>query len=278
MTVTTGIAVLSGTATKVRKSDGTLVRLEDLSSGGGGGTDLSNYYTKGETDIRLAFKQHLLDNTAGSGSTLLTNNLLRRLQAGSNISIVEDADGNLVIASTGAGGSIPASIATFDASLVTLKVASQINQGLTVTNGLDFDIALGSEVRAHTFTSNGATTVSLNGTETSQLFCSADALGSSLIKALNRPNEQGCVVKSNTASAHIVLKNSTGQKKHQITCPWNFVHRQCERSSFVCGGHQHYSSKEPQRARVVLGDGDNVRTAALDWGHRCRNTSFNKRC
>ena len=84
MTVTTGIAVLSGTATKVRKSDGTLVRLEDL-SGDGGGSDLSNYYTKGETDIRLAFKQHLLDNAAGSGSTLLTNNLLRRLQAGSNV-------------------------------------------------------------------------------------------------------------------------------------------------------------------------------------------------
>ena len=76
MTVTTGIAVLSGTATKVRKSDGALVRLEDLSGGGG---DLSNYYTRSETDIRLAFKQHLLDNTAGSGSTLLTNNLPRRL-------------------------------------------------------------------------------------------------------------------------------------------------------------------------------------------------------
>ena len=107
---------------------------------------------------------------------------------------------------------------------------------------------------------------SLNGTETSQLYCSADALGSSLIKALNRPNEQGCIVESNTASADIVLKNSTGQKKHQVTCPWNFVHRQRERSSFVCGGHQHYSSKEPQRARVVVGDGDNVRTAALDLG------------
>ena len=140
MTVTTGIAVLSGTATKVRKSDGTLVKLEDLSGGGGG--DLTNYYTKGETDIRLAFKQHVLDDTAGSGSTLLTNNLLRRLQAGNNVTIVEDADGNLVIASTGAGGSIPASIATFDASLITLKVASQTNQGLTVTKGLDFDIAL----------------------------------------------------------------------------------------------------------------------------------------
>ena len=30
MTVTTGIAALNGTATKVRKSDGTLIKLEDL--------------------------------------------------------------------------------------------------------------------------------------------------------------------------------------------------------------------------------------------------------
>ena len=175
-------------------------------------------YTKGETDIRLAFKQHLLDNTAGSGSTLLTNNLLRRLQAGNNVTIVEDADGNLVIASTGAGGSIPASIATFGASLITLKVPSQIDLGLTVQNGLAFDIGMCSETRANTFTSNGNATVSLNGTETSQLFCSADALGSSLIKALNRESEQGCVVEANTASADIVLKNST-HKATQLLAP-----------------------------------------------------------
>ena len=137
MTVTTGIAVLSGTATKVRKSDGTLVRLEDLSSGGGTPGDV---YTKSEVDIRLTFKHHLLDNSAGSGSTLLANNLLRRLQPGGNVTIVEDANGNLVIASAGSGGTIPASVATFDASLIALKVPSQINQGLTISNGLDFDI------------------------------------------------------------------------------------------------------------------------------------------
>ena len=66
--ITTGLRILDGETTLVQKSDGTLVELEDLGGGGGGNVDLTNYYTKGETDIRLAFKQHLLDNTAVSGS------------------------------------------------------------------------------------------------------------------------------------------------------------------------------------------------------------------
>ena len=70
--ITTGLRILDGEATLVQQSDGTLVELEDL-GGGGGGVDLTNYYTKGETDIRLAFKQHLLDNTAGTGATLLAS-------------------------------------------------------------------------------------------------------------------------------------------------------------------------------------------------------------
>ena len=115
--VTTGFRVLNGKSTLVRKSDGTLVELEDLSTD----NDLSNYYTKGETDIRLAFKQHLLDNTAGSGTTLLASNLIRRLVAGNNVTITQDADGNLIIASTGGSSGIPATIATFEANLIELK-------------------------------------------------------------------------------------------------------------------------------------------------------------
>ena len=124
--VTTGFRVLNGKSTLVRKSDGTLVELEDLSAD----NDLSNYYTKGETDIRLAFKQHLLDNTAGSGTTLLASNLIRRLVAGNNVTITQDADGNLIIASTGGSSGIPATIATFEANLIELKQATSCHLGL----------------------------------------------------------------------------------------------------------------------------------------------------
>ena len=138
----------------------------------------------GETDIRLAFKQHLLDNTAGSGSTLLTNNLLRRLQAGSNITIVEDADGNLVITSTGSSSpSIPATIATFEANLIELKVATSCHSGLDVTNGIAADIVQSAEVKANSFSSLSTNTISLNGTQISQLYAASGALGSSLVKA-----------------------------------------------------------------------------------------------
>ena len=54
--MTTGMRILDGEATLVRNSDGSLVELEDL---GGGNTDTSQFYTKGEFDIRLAFEQHL---------------------------------------------------------------------------------------------------------------------------------------------------------------------------------------------------------------------------
>ena len=47
--VTTGFRVLNGKSTLVRKSDGTLVELEDL--GGDSSTDLSNYYDKGQINF-----------------------------------------------------------------------------------------------------------------------------------------------------------------------------------------------------------------------------------
>ena len=96
-----GMLILDGGA-RVRKSDAPLVRLEDLGLSAG---DLTNYYNKSEVDIRLAFKQHLLDNRSGTGSTLLASNLVRRLRAGDNVTITRDTDGNLIIASTGGGSS-----------------------------------------------------------------------------------------------------------------------------------------------------------------------------
>ena len=142
--IITGFRVLDGEATLVRKSDGTLVELEDLSTD----NDLSNYYTKGETYKRLAFKQHLLDNTAGSGTTLLASNLIRRLVAGNNVTITQDADGNLIIASTGGSSGIPATVATFEAALIELKQATSCHLGLDVTGGIAADIVQSAEVKA----------------------------------------------------------------------------------------------------------------------------------
>ena len=44
--ITAGLRILDGETALVQKSDGTLVELEDL-GGGGGGVDLTNYYTNG---------------------------------------------------------------------------------------------------------------------------------------------------------------------------------------------------------------------------------------
>ena len=128
--VAAGLLILGG-GTRVRKSGASLVRLEEL---GGSEVDLTNYYNKGEVDIRLAFKQHLLDNRSGTGSTLLASNLIRRLRGGDGVTVSEDADGNLLIASTGGSSSgIPASIATFESSLIELKVPASCHLGLDVT-------------------------------------------------------------------------------------------------------------------------------------------------
>ena len=102
--------VISDSAGKISSAN---LSIDDIISGSG--INLNNYYTKAETDIRLSFKQHLLDNTSGNGSTILNSNLIKRLVAGTNVSITENADGNLVFASTGGsgGGSIPSTIAEF---------------------------------------------------------------------------------------------------------------------------------------------------------------------
>ena len=136
--ITTGLRILDGETTLVQQSDGTLVELEDL-GGGGGGVELTNYYTKGETDIRLAFKQHLLDNTPGASNTILASNLIRRLRAGDNVTITQDADGNLLLAATGGSG-IPASIATFQSSGIEHKVATTFDAGLTCAGTVTTDI------------------------------------------------------------------------------------------------------------------------------------------
>ena len=214
--ITTGLRVLNGESTLVRKSDGTLVELEDLASSVD--VDLSNYYNKQDVDIRLAFKQHLLDNTAGSGSSLLASNLIRRLVAGNNVTITQDADGNLIIASTGGSSSgIPATIATFEANLIELKQATSCHLGLDVTGGIAADIIQSAEVKANSFSTLNASTVSLNGTQISQLYASSGSLGSSLVKAQNEFGSQGLEIETNTGVADIVLRNNSTHRSIRLT-------------------------------------------------------------
>ena len=76
--------VISDSAGKISSAN---LSIDDIISGSG--INITSYYTKSETDIRLAFKQHLLDNRSGSGSTILSSNLIKRPVPGSNISITE---------------------------------------------------------------------------------------------------------------------------------------------------------------------------------------------
>ena len=153
--------VISDSACKISSAN---LSIGDIISGYG--INLNNYYTKSETDIRLAFKQHLLDNTSGSGSTILNSNLIKRLVAGSNVSITESAAGRLVFASTGGsgGGNIPSTIADFLSTGITRKVPASCNLGLTVTNTLASDEVHTVVVRSNSYIANGASTVQLLGT------------------------------------------------------------------------------------------------------------------
>ena len=208
--VAAGLLILDG-GTRVRKADASLVRLEDLGVSEG---DLANYYNKGEVDIRLAFKQHLLDNRSGTGSTLLASNLVRRLRAGDNVTITEDADGNLVIASTGGSSSIPATIATFLASGIEHMVATSFTAGASCTGTLESDI-----VKSDSYLAKNSSTVQLLGTTEGGVACFADTHGISSVAARNRYGEQGCIVSTNSALCDLVLKNNTGQRNIRLTGP-----------------------------------------------------------
>ena len=107
---TLGIAILDG-ATRVSTPNG-LVRLDEL---GGDDVDLTNYYNKNEVDTRLLFKQHIISSTSGAGQELWdsTNNMVKRLVAGTGVTLTIDANGNVVLDSTGGGSGIPSQIADF---------------------------------------------------------------------------------------------------------------------------------------------------------------------
>ena len=92
------------------RTENGLVRLDEL----GGDTDLSGYYNKQEidqqralVDAQLLFKQHVVSSTPGAaGSTEVwdtATNMVRRLVEGKGVTLSIDANGNIVIDSTGSG-------------------------------------------------------------------------------------------------------------------------------------------------------------------------------
>ena len=203
--VTTGLSILDGRTTRVVTSSG-LVFLEDI----GGDTDLSGYYTKQEVDQRrasidtqLLFKQHVISSTPGTAMEVWdsTNNLVRRLVAGTNISFTLDANGNIVVNSTGSG--IPSTVATFDATginLIAVTTASTLN-AFMITSGT---------VRCSTYEGIGSD-VSLSGTGSAIVSCT-DTNGTCSVASKCRTGQEGVHVTTNTTNAMMCLQNTTASR------------------------------------------------------------------
>ena len=201
-----GFDTLAGN-TRVSTANG-LVRLDSFA--GGGAVDA---YTKAQTDALLLFKQNLLDNNVGAGSTLISGSTLRRLIGGSNVAITEDADGNLVLTAAGGGSSgIPSTIAEFLSTGITLKVLTTFNQGATCTGTLETDV-----IKSDSYLAKNSSSVQLLGQTEGSIACFADSDGISSIAARNRFGEQGALVTTNSALTDLVLKNNTAQRNIRLT-------------------------------------------------------------
>ena len=141
-----GFSVIPGN-TRVRTQSAGLVRLDQLSGSGPAGpagppgpaVDTSQYYNKGEVDIRLSLKEDNIVSTPGTGTGLFSNGMLRKLVAGNSTSISINGEDNLVVDATGSSSGIPSTIATFESTGITHVVPTTCNLGLTVANTLAAD-------------------------------------------------------------------------------------------------------------------------------------------
>ena len=158
--------------TRVSTANG-LVRLDSFA--GGGAVDA---YTKAQTDALLLFKQNLLDNNVGAGSTLISGSTLRRIVGSSSVSVAEDSDGNLILTASGNSSGIPSTIAEFLSSAITLKVPTTFNQGATCTGTLETDI-----IKSDSYLAKSSSTVQLLGTTEGSIACFGDANGISSVAA-----------------------------------------------------------------------------------------------
>ena len=128
--VTTGLSILGGRATRVVSTNG-LVFLEDLSGSGPTGpprpegppgtVDMSQFYTKTQTNGLLAYKQKLLASTSGSGTVLFNNGLLRRLVAGTIAALSNNSSDDVSTDNAGSSGGIPSTIAEVTSTTIIQK-------------------------------------------------------------------------------------------------------------------------------------------------------------
>ena len=219
--VTTGLAILGGRTTRVVTTNSGLVFLEDLSGSGptgppgpegpAGTVDTSQFYTKAQADVLLAFKQHLVVSTAGSGTEVWDSigQMVRRLVAGSGITLSLDANGNIVVNATGSSSGIPSTIAEFSSSAILLKTPVTASMSLTantmIANESQCDI-----VRGNFFLTAGNSAASLLGTTEVSVSCASDQLGLTALRIRNRTNQQGIVVETGTSASELVLINNSG--------------------------------------------------------------------
>ena len=169
-----GFDTLAGNV-RVRTPNG-LVRLDQL----GGDTDLSAYYTSQQVDTRLLFKQTVISSTSGTGTEVWdsTANMVRRLVAGTGVTLSVDANGNIVVDSTGSSSGIPSSIATFASSGITHLVPTTCSEVNTGT------------IRSNYYLGNGSPDVSLLGTNSASVACT-DTLGVSSVASRCRSGQEG---------------------------------------------------------------------------------------
>ena len=215
---TTGYNTIPGN-TRVRTQNNGLVRLDQL----GGNTDLTGYYSKAEVDTKLLFKQHIITTTPGGAATVQiwddAINAVRRLVAGSNVTLTLDENDNIIITASGGSGGVPSNIATFLTSNITLKVPTTCNLGLTVANTLIADEVHTDTIRANYFIGNGNTEVTLLGTTGAGIVAAADTLGLAAVRAYNRANQQGCTVETNSTVTDLCLKNVSASETYGFLEP-----------------------------------------------------------
>ena len=222
--VAAGLLIIDGSTRVRRRNPPSLVKLEDLSGSGPAGppgppgdpVDTTQFYNKTAMNIMLGLKEDNIVSTLGTGTVLFNDGQLRRLIAGTGLSITIDGNDNIILTTTGSSSGIPSTVAEFLSTGITLKLPTICNLGLTVANTLVADEVHTGTIRANYFIANGASEVTLLGTTEASVACAADTLGLTVVRARNRSSTQGCLIGTNTANADLCLQNTTASRSIRL--------------------------------------------------------------